>query len=125
MSGGKNPIVVVTGGNRGIGFEICRQLAERGAQVVLTARKPEAGPAALSKLASQKLSAQFHSLNVTEPPSVAELRDFLDRTLTVSTCRLKMPASSPTKKPPDSRLSSQLCEPRWRQILRDRKVIAW
>jgi len=33
-------VIVVTGGNRGIGFEICRQLAGRGAQVVLTARKP-------------------------------------------------------------------------------------
>jgi NAD(P)-dependent dehydrogenase (short-subunit alcohol dehydrogenase family) len=75
-----NPIVVVTGGNRGIGFEICRQLAERGAQVVLTARKPEAGEQALKKLAAQNLSARFQPLNVTDPASVAGLRDFLEGT---------------------------------------------
>jgi NAD(P)-dependent dehydrogenase (short-subunit alcohol dehydrogenase family) len=75
-----NPIVVVTGGNRGIGFEICRQLAERGAQVVLTARKPEAGEQALKKLAAQNLSARFHPLNVTGVESIAALRDFLEGT---------------------------------------------
>src|SRR4030095_12834036 len=69
-----------TGGNRGIGFEICRQLVKRGAQVVLTARRPEAGEEAVKKLDAQKLSAQFHPLNVTEPESVAALRDFLERT---------------------------------------------
>jgi NAD(P)-dependent dehydrogenase (short-subunit alcohol dehydrogenase family) len=53
---GPNPIIVVTSGNRGIGFEICRQLAERGAQVVLTARKPEAGEQAIKNLATQNLS---------------------------------------------------------------------
>jgi NAD(P)-dependent dehydrogenase (short-subunit alcohol dehydrogenase family) len=74
------PVVVVTGGNRGIGFEICHQLAGRGAQVVLTARKPEAGHEAVKKLAAQKLSAQFHPLNVTDPQSGVALRDFLDRT---------------------------------------------
>jgi NAD(P)-dependent dehydrogenase (short-subunit alcohol dehydrogenase family) len=74
------PVIVVTGGNRGIGFEICRQLASRGAQVVLTARQPEAGQAAASRLASQKPAAQFHPLNVTEPESIAALRDFLEHT---------------------------------------------
>ena len=75
-----NPIIVVTGGNRGIGFEICRQLTQRGAQVVLTARKSEAGEQAVSKLAAQNLSAQFHPLNVTEHESIAALSDFLQRT---------------------------------------------
>src|SRR5262245_4102091 len=74
-----NPTIVVTGGNRGIGFEICRQLAERGAQVVLTARKPEAGEQAVKKLAAQKLSARFHPLSVTEAESISALREFLER----------------------------------------------
>jgi NAD(P)-dependent dehydrogenase (short-subunit alcohol dehydrogenase family) len=75
-----NPIIVVTGGNRGIGFEICRQLAGRGAQVVLTARNAKVGEEAVKKLAAQNLSARFHRLNVTDAASVADLRDFLERT---------------------------------------------
>jgi NAD(P)-dependent dehydrogenase (short-subunit alcohol dehydrogenase family) len=77
---GTSPIIIVTGGNRGIGFEICRQLAGRGAQVVLTARKPEAGEQAIKKLAAQDLSARFHPLNVTGSESVAAVSDFLERT---------------------------------------------
>jgi NAD(P)-dependent dehydrogenase (short-subunit alcohol dehydrogenase family) len=73
------PVIVVTGGNRGIGFEVCRQLAGRGAQVVLTARQPEAGEEAVKRFAAQKLSAQFHPLNVTDPASAAALRDHLER----------------------------------------------
>ena len=74
------PVIVVTGGNRGIGFEICHQLAGRGARVVLTARQAQAGEEAIKRLAAQKLSAQFHPLNVTDPESAAALRDHLDRT---------------------------------------------
>lgn len=76
----EKPIVVVTGGNRGIGFEICRQMAGRGAHVVLTARKAEAGEEAVRKLAAQKLTVQFHRLDVTGPQSIATLGDFLQRT---------------------------------------------
>jgi NAD(P)-dependent dehydrogenase (short-subunit alcohol dehydrogenase family) len=75
--GDDGPIAVVTGGNRGIGFEICRQLAERGARVVLTARKPAAGQTAVKKLAAQALAAAFHPLDVTDGKSIAALHDFL------------------------------------------------
>jgi NAD(P)-dependent dehydrogenase (short-subunit alcohol dehydrogenase family) len=75
-----NPVIVVTGGNRGIGLETCRQLAGRGARVVLTARQPQAGEEAVKKLAAQKLAVQFHPLNVTDPANVAALRDHLERT---------------------------------------------
>jgi NAD(P)-dependent dehydrogenase (short-subunit alcohol dehydrogenase family) len=74
------PVIVVTGGNRGIGFEVCRQLVGRGAQVVLTARQPQAGGEAIKRLAAEKLSAQFHPLNVTDPESAKALRDHLERT---------------------------------------------
>ena len=74
------PIVLVTGANRGIGFEICRQLAARGAEVILTARSKDAGNTAASKLAAQKVIVQFHPLDVSSRKSIAELRDFLKRT---------------------------------------------
>jgi NAD(P)-dependent dehydrogenase (short-subunit alcohol dehydrogenase family) len=78
MSSG--PIIVVTGANRGIGFEISRQLATRGAEVVLTARKSGAGKAAVKRLAAQNLTVQFRPLDVTSGKSIAALREYLKRT---------------------------------------------
>jgi NAD(P)-dependent dehydrogenase (short-subunit alcohol dehydrogenase family) len=72
--------VVVTGANRGIGFEISRQLAARGAQVVLTARNAGAGKVAVEKLAAKNLNVRFHTLDVTSPKSIANLCEFLKRT---------------------------------------------
>jgi NAD(P)-dependent dehydrogenase (short-subunit alcohol dehydrogenase family) len=77
---GNAPIVVVTGANRGIGFEISRQLATRGAQVVLTARKSGAGKAAARRLAAQNLAVQFRPLDVMSRKSVVALREFLKQT---------------------------------------------
>ncbi|CAN6268664.1 unnamed protein product, partial [Urochloa humidicola] len=42
-------IAVVTGGNKGIGFEVCRQLAGSGITVILTARDEKRGTAAVEK----------------------------------------------------------------------------
>ncbi|CAN6228985.1 unnamed protein product [Urochloa humidicola] len=49
-------IAVVTGGNKGIGLEVCRQLAGAGITVILTARDDKRGTAAVEKLREAGLS---------------------------------------------------------------------
>jgi NAD(P)-dependent dehydrogenase (short-subunit alcohol dehydrogenase family) len=64
---------LVTGGNRGIGLEVCRRLAVGGLPVVLTARDPGAGRAAAGELAGQGLPVRFEPLDVGHPGEAAAL----------------------------------------------------
>ena len=64
---------LVTGGNRGIGLEVCRQLAAAGQQVVLTARDP-----ARAAAAAQRLGVRAEQLDVTDRESVAACAQRLD-----------------------------------------------
>jgi NAD(P)-dependent dehydrogenase (short-subunit alcohol dehydrogenase family) len=66
-------IAVVTGGNRGIGLEICRMLAAQGIDVILTARDAKKGAAACDRLRKEKLTVRFHQLDVGDESSI---RDF-------------------------------------------------
>ncbi|GMP61544.1 hypothetical protein CsSME_00023968 [Camellia sinensis var. sinensis] len=71
---------VVTGANKGIGFEICRQLASKGVMVVLTARDEKKGIEALEKVKRDNgLSDHvvFFQLDVVDPSSIATLADFI------------------------------------------------
>jgi NAD(P)-dependent dehydrogenase (short-subunit alcohol dehydrogenase family) len=69
----KRAIAVVTGGNRGIGFEICRQLVERGIQVIMTSRDEAKGGAARQNLANEGLEIAYHQLDVTDSASIQRL----------------------------------------------------
>jgi len=62
-------IAVVTGGNRGIGLEINRQLAQRGLHVVLTSRDRAKGEAAAAELRAEGLSVQHLELDVASEAS--------------------------------------------------------
>nr|POE56963.1 (+)-neomenthol dehydrogenase [Quercus suber] len=70
---------VVTGANKGIGFEICRKLASNGIVVVLTARDEKKGLEAVGKLRKLGLSDHvvFHQLDVADPASTACFVDFI------------------------------------------------
>lgn len=76
----KDRYAVVTGANKGIGLEICKQLASKGIIVVLTARDEKRGIEALEKLRKQGLSEfiLFHQLDVANPASIASLADFIE-----------------------------------------------
>lgn len=70
-------IAVVTGANRGLGFETCRQLAKQGIVVILTSRDEAKGKAAAEKLQAEGLDVKFHPLDVTSPDSIEHLAQFI------------------------------------------------
>ena len=72
-------IAVVTGANRGIGFEISRQLAKRGLRVVLASRDPAKGRAAARALRGQGLEVESRTLDVTSARSIGALAAFLEK----------------------------------------------
>ncbi len=63
-------VALVSGANRGIGLEICRQLAERGLTVILGSRDEEKGRRAAEDLSGNVVARQ---LDVTDWRSVGRL----------------------------------------------------
>jgi hypothetical protein len=70
---------VVTGGSKGIGLEVCKQLAASGITVVLTARDETRGTAAVEQIKQLGHSdVIFHQLDITDASSIDRLSDFLN-----------------------------------------------
>lgn len=73
----KERVALITGGNRGIGLEICRQLGEMGIQVVLGSRSVEKGTRATAELGLDNVRP--YQLAVTDESSIQTLREMIER----------------------------------------------
>ncbi|KAJ6672143.1 (+)-NEOMENTHOL DEHYDROGENASE [Salix viminalis] len=73
-------VAVVTGGNRGIGSEIARQLADHGLTVILTSRESSAGLEASNALKELGLSVDYHQLDVLDSLSIKKLAEWIEQT---------------------------------------------
>lgn len=61
---------LVTGGNKGIGLEVCRQLAKAGFEVWLSARNEERGRKAVEQLQQEKLKVSLLVMDVADESSI-------------------------------------------------------
>jgi NAD(P)-dependent dehydrogenase (short-subunit alcohol dehydrogenase family) len=70
-------IALVTGANRGLGLETCRQLAARGVHVILTSRQEAEGVAAAEVLGREGLTVVARRLDVTQAEDIEAMVDFI------------------------------------------------
>jgi carbonyl reductase 1 len=73
----KETVAVVTGANRGIGYEIACQLAVHGLHVVLTSRDIDRAQGAANNLQQEGLSVQPCQLDIADAGSVQSFASWI------------------------------------------------
>ncbi|MFD6220369.1 SDR family oxidoreductase [Nocardia asteroides] len=71
---------LITGANKGIGYETARALAARGTTVLVGARDAGRGAAAVEKLRAEGADARLIQLDVTDAASIAAAAAHIDET---------------------------------------------
>lgn len=96
-------IALITGANRGIGYETARQLGAQGFHVVVAARARDGAEAAVARLRGEQISAEVLQLDVTDPVSIdaaaatlARRHDHLDVLVNNAGVLLDDPAKAPS-----------------------------
>ena len=80
-------VVLITGANKGIGFEVARQLGRAGFTVLLGARDAERGEDAARKLQGEALDVRFVAADLNRGPKAAQhLPAKLAKNLAIWTC---------------------------------------
>ena len=72
-------IALVTGANRGLGFETCKQLSQLGLKVILTARNQIKGERAAKDLTEQDLDVVFCKLDVSDKEDIANIYNAIEK----------------------------------------------
>jgi NAD(P)-dependent dehydrogenase (short-subunit alcohol dehydrogenase family) len=70
-------IAIVTGANRGIGFETCRQLSQLEFLTILTSRDENKGKAAVESLSQEGGDLIYHQLDVADFDSITKLVSYV------------------------------------------------
>lgn len=73
MNGVKPRIALVTGGNRGIGMEIARQLALKGIKVLIGCRDEDKGRNAVEQLGKGGVSVELEVVDVNSHDSIVQM----------------------------------------------------
>jgi NAD(P)-dependent dehydrogenase (short-subunit alcohol dehydrogenase family) len=72
-----NTIALITGANKGIGFETARQLGQQGIHIIVGARDKARGEEAVQKLAALDVQVTFVELDVTDEGSISRAAQYI------------------------------------------------
>src|SRR5688572_3209923 len=70
-------IALVTGANKGLGFETSRQLAQQGIKVLMASRNIATGKEAVNKVIAEGGDAEFVQLEVTDQKDINHVKDYI------------------------------------------------
>lgn len=71
-------IALVTGANKGIGFETAKQLGKKGISIIAAARNADNGNMAVSKLKAEGIDAEFLQLDVTNETQIQQAFEYIN-----------------------------------------------
>src|SRR5437016_3598293 len=70
MTGTNKRIGLITGANKGIGYEVARQLSASGCTILLGARSQTLGKGAAERLAAERLDVRYIPIDLDDPATI-------------------------------------------------------